>query len=93
MSVKIEANDIFLKVLQGLGSASRVNVFRKLLWTAFLFELLKRELEVISVCCYLPSLWTDGHDGKLNDLLQGCNKILWLEVEIGLKGVVSWLQG
>lgn len=56
MSIKIEANDIFLKVLQGSGSAHRVNIFRKLLWTAFLFDLVKRELEVISVHCCLPAL-------------------------------------
>lgn len=69
MSVKTEANDTCLKVLQGSGSAGRVNVFRKLLWTAFLFELLKRELEVTSVHCYLPALWRDGCEGELSDLL------------------------
>jgi len=69
MSVKTEAYDICLKVLQGSGSAGGVNVFRKLLWAAFLVELLKRELEVISLHCYLLALWTDGLEGELNDLL------------------------
>lgn len=44
MSVKIKASDICLKVIEGSDSAGRVNVFKNMLWSAFLFELEKREI-------------------------------------------------
>lgn len=42
MSVKIEASDICLKVIEGSDSAGRANIFKNTPWSVFLFELVKR---------------------------------------------------